>query len=215
MRWGPTSVPIYNLLLLLTIIFPDNYSQHLEIARWLSTVAGVSVDGCDLSGTSALSHAISTKPSLDPDFAQVLYDAGGDVNHRNRYGGTAAHEIITIFAKDEVRVRRATNALQWFLEHGGNVDIKDGDGMSVRYMAYRTSGMFSSVGGGRIIQLIENEDARRTERGDGCCTFCGREDAERLLVCGKCRKARYCPAPGGSCQRLDWPRHKSMCKLKA
>jgi hypothetical protein len=93
LKWGPTKVPIYNLLGISCQVFPRQRLQLLAVTRWLSTVVKVPVDGTDVSGTTALAHSISTHPAFDPEFAQILYDAGGDVNMRNRYGATPAHDM--------------------------------------------------------------------------------------------------------------------------
>ena len=89
--------------------------------------------GTDLSGYSALRYCISTKPYFDPEFAQLMLDAGGDINRRDRYGSAAAHDITTVqLFKDQNAHDLAGQALQWYLEHGGNLDVEDGEGMSVR-----------------------------------------------------------------------------------
>ncbi|CCL99798.1 uncharacterized protein FIBRA_01822 [Fibroporia radiculosa] len=90
----------------------DGVPRHFGIARWLIAEAKVPVDGTDLSGSQAIYHAISTKPAFDPEYAQILYDAGADACHRNRYGGTAAHEIaLTWEFKNKEVLQRAGNAL--------------------------------------------------------------------------------------------------------
>lgn len=86
-----------------------------------------------MSGTTALMHSISTKPYFDPEFAQIMLDAGGDINRRDRFGGVAAHDITTVQLLYEPDAHeKAGHALQWFLEHGGILDVEDGDGTSVR-----------------------------------------------------------------------------------
>ena len=78
-------------------------------------------------------HSISTKPYFDPEFAQVMLDFRANINRRDRCGGVAAHDITTIqLLRDDVAHEKAGRSLQWFLEHGGNIDIKDGDGVSAR-----------------------------------------------------------------------------------
>ena len=94
---------------------------------------GLAMDGTDASGTTALHHALSTKPLFDPEYAQILYDARADVNHRNRYGCTPAHEITLVWdGGNRAVVRRACDALRWFLAHGGNLNIRDGDRVTAR-----------------------------------------------------------------------------------
>ncbi|KAF7362725.1 MYND-type domain-containing protein [Mycena venus] len=205
LTWGPTVVRIYGLLGLLRIIYPGRAAQHLAVARFLIDTAKVPVDGPDLSGTLALSHAISTKPALDFEYAQLLYDAGGDVNNRNRYGGTAAHEIAQIWTpQDKSVVARATSAFKWFLDHGGNVDIADSDGMTVRYMTSRTESLVPGLSA-----LVAASDRDRT-RGE-CCALCGRTADETMKRCARCKVARYCAPDVRACQKIDWPHHKKGC----
>ncbi|KAJ7023075.1 hypothetical protein C8F04DRAFT_1048301 [Mycena alexandri] len=207
--WGPTLVPIYNLLGLLRIIFPENAREHLAIARFMIETAKVPIDKGDLSGTRALSHALSTKPGFDFEYAQLLYDAGGDVNTRNRYGGTVAHEIALIWApKDVSAVARSIQAFKWFLEHGGSVDIADGDGMTVRQMARRLASSVPSLN-----KLIAETDRKRkgfAKTPNSCCGLCGRGDAD-MRRCGRCKATRYCDPSARDCQKLDWPHHKKNC----
>ena len=215
MHWGPTRVTIYNLILLCTLIRPPLRPQHLQVARWLIDEVKVPVDGIDLSGSTALHHSISTQPAFDPEYAQMLYDAGGVVTHRNRYGGTPAHEITMIWnMRDKEVVRKAAAALKWFLEHGGNLDIKDSDGQTAR------RNVDTSRRAGRGLQMehwqvVDDDDRRRKRLGDRVCTFCGREPRGdvKLLVCSRCKNATYCS--NGLCQKGDWPHHKTSCKSAA
>ncbi|KAJ6543547.1 hypothetical protein DFH09DRAFT_1173331 [Mycena vulgaris] len=208
--WGPTLLTIYHILLHFRVLFPEKAAGYLAIARFLAETARVPVDGADLSGTHALSVAISTKPIVDFEYAQILHDAGGDVNNRNRYGGTAAHEIIQVWTPTDKSVMgRAVRALAWFLGHGGNVDIADGDGMRARAMAARLE-RFSPD----LANLIAGVDRARKAHVATCCGFCGREDKVHLK-CGKCKAVRYCPPSARACQKLDWPHHKKGCAAGA
>ncbi|KAM5544814.1 hypothetical protein V8D89_001712 [Ganoderma adspersum] len=85
-RWGPTRVPIYNILVLLSTLI-------------LVSEAQVPVDGTDLSGCTTLHHAISTKPTFDPEYAQMLFDAPG--------GGAGASRAPTATAAACPRTRSA------------------------------------------------------------------------------------------------------------
>ncbi|KAJ7680078.1 hypothetical protein B0H17DRAFT_1161217 [Mycena rosella] len=190
--WGPTLLPIYLFLLHLRALFPGNAAIYLEIARFLIQTARVPIDGADVSGSQALSIAISTKPLVDFEYAQLLYDAGGDVNNRNRYGATTAHEIILIWdPEDKSAIARATGALEWFLAHGGNVNVADSDGL-------------------RLIAAADRERKVRAISPEGCCGFCGRNDL-KILKCGKCKAVQYCVPSVRACQKLDWPYHKKNC----
>lgn len=197
MSWGPTGVRIYGLLLLARQIQPARKEPILATAKWLIHTAEVLIDGCDLSGTTALSHSISTKPSFDPEFAEVLLSAGGDLNAQNRYGGTAGHEICTAHSPQP-----AGKALSWFLAHGGNVDIPDGDAWTAR----RT--IATTVWRG-LKDVLQKEDQRRKRAEGVVCSFCGRNDSELMLCTGGCGKARYCTSR--RCQKGDKAHHSASC----
>ncbi len=201
LRWGPTEVPIYNLLGLFSQIFPDHRLKYHAFAEFFIE-AKVPVDGKDLSGTTALSHCFSTKPSFDLEYAQILHNAGGDVNSRNRFGATVAHEIVMVYGNEPEVLSRATAALEWFLTHGGSVDIADGDGMAARALVSRFP---------PLAAVVQKEDARRKAAGPSCCSLCGRGE-EKLLSCSRCKVAKYCSPAVRACQKLDWPRHKKLCK---
>ena len=215
MHWGPTQVPIYNLILLSTLLNSIRRPRHLQIARWLIDEVKVPIDGRDLCGSTALHHSISTKPAFDPEYAQILYDAGGSVTDRNRYGGTPAHEIaMTWELQNKEVVAKAAAALKWYLEHGGSLDIKDTDGKTPRDTIDVTRKHAASGLKMETWKIVDDEDRRRQRLADQICTFCGRPPRGdgRLLVCSKCKAARYCS--GLPCQKADWAHHKSLCKKK-
>lgn len=182
------------------MIWPDRREKLLDVVRWLICI-GVPVDGMDLSGTTALSHSISTKPALDIEFAQLLIDAGGDINAQNRYGATCAHEFCMVWSPDANAVERASQALKFFLSHGGDPNIADNDGITA--VATMRAPWLSGMK-----EMALDEEARRRKEG---CAFCGSmvndRNAVPLMRCGRCKRVRYCAAPKG-CQRADWAAHK-------
>ncbi|KAI0667949.1 hypothetical protein C8Q78DRAFT_1081818 [Trametes maxima] len=211
-RWGPTRVPVFNLILLCSLINPTACSKHHAIARWLINDVKVPIDGVDLSGSTALHHAILTKPAFEPDYAQILYDAGADVNQRNRYGGTPAHEAaMTWDVRNREVVHRAADALAWFLAHGGNIDTRDTDGNTVRAMIDKTRALSRANLRLDTWKVVDDEDKRRRREAKDICAFCGRPPctAVKLLSCSACKKAQYCSQ---ACQKGDWPNHKTHCK---
>lgn len=203
LQWGPLKTRIYNVVLLGSIIGPLPREAYVDMTSALICME-VPVDGVDLAGTTALSHSISTWPAFDTEIATLLLNAGGDINHRNRYGSTAGHDICGVHVADTEKIKRATTALEWFMSHGGNIDIKDNDGMSARYLLNLNPRLRS------LLPMVAKEDARR--RSEPCCTFCGLSPSEKVkqMVCGRCKKATYCAK--GKCQKADWPRHKTDCK---
>ncbi|KAI0648666.1 hypothetical protein C8Q79DRAFT_1007249 [Trametes meyenii] len=211
-RWGPTRVPVFNLILLCSLINPTARAQHHAIAQWLINDVKMPIDGVDLSGSTALHHAISTKPAFEPEYAKILYDAGADVNHRNRYGGTPAHEaVMTWDIRNREVVRRAADALAWFLAHGGNIDTRDTDGNTVRAMIDKTRALSGTGLQLDTWRVVDDEDMRRRRQAKDICRFCGRRPRTetKLLLCSACKKAQYCSQ---TCQKGDWPNHKLLCE---
>ncbi|KAF7350624.1 MYND-type domain-containing protein [Mycena sanguinolenta] len=146
---------------------------------------------------------------MDFEYAQLLYDAGGDVNNRNRYGGTAAHEIAQIWTPQDVAiVLRATEALKWFLDHNGSVDIADSDGMTARRM---TTTLQRFAPGLNAIVVASDRERKARANGEGCCALCGRAADVTMKRCGRCKVARYCTPDVRDCQKTDWPHHKKHC----
>ncbi|KAJ4287711.1 hypothetical protein N0V90_012414 [Kalmusia sp. IMI 367209] len=125
-RWGSTRIPIYNVILVFLNGNPKRKQEILNLTRYLAQDLKVPVDGTDVIGAPALYWAISTKPFAEPEFAQILFDAGGSVNQKNRFGGTAASEIV-----QSIGPGKAVEMMRWYVQHGGDVHSKDNDG--VRY----------------------------------------------------------------------------------
>jgi hypothetical protein len=195
------------MLLLATLLVPEKRLQHLEIAKYLISKK-IPVDGGDVSGTTALSHSISTKPHMDTDFARIMYDAGANINTRNRCGAVPGIAISMIYSNNLENLQRSEKALKWYLSHGGNLDVAEGDGFTPRRLIERVQ---QSHRGTLMTKIVESEDRRRQNRKEHCCTLCGREEGSPAR-CGRCKKALYCTRQGRNCQRLDWPRHKKECK---
>ena len=187
-KWGPTQIPVFNLLLMMIFLNPGSSSNYIRLVEYLIQTAKIPVDGTDLSGTTAMMHAISTKPYFEPSFAQLLFDAGGSINHRNRYGATAAHEIVSVRQYDAEGKRRSCEALSWFLSHGGDIDIKDGDGMSPRFVIGRLKSLVPEFGavldqngpGGKPIPRATGD--KKLGRNDPCS--CGSRKKFKVC-CGK------------------------------
>ncbi|KAF2817306.1 uncharacterized protein BDZ99DRAFT_493150 [Mytilinidion resinicola] len=207
MRWGPTRVPIYNVMLTLKFMMasvPGSRSDFLNITDFLVKTAEVPVDGADMSGTTALMHAIGTKPYLDTEFAQALLDTGANINRRNRYGETTAHEISKVHAFPAENKTKALEALKWFVDHGGDVDIKDSEGITPRFMITNTAVK-------QIAPRMVNVLPAGTTSGRRC-SACNSNEAyleKALAACAACKTVSYCSK---ECQKIDWRRgHKKQC----
>lgn len=143
--------------------------------------------GTDIAGITALMYSICTKPYFDPEFAQLMLDAGGDINRRDRFGGIAALDITTVqLLYRKGAHERAGAALQWFLEHGGNLDIEDGEGMCARRIIAKLEATDRTLKG--IVDKFEEKQggsgtiARPTARNSPCPCGSGRKFKK---CCGK------------------------------
>ena len=199
-RWGPTKTPIYSILLPAFHMLPNKKKELLDIAKYLANDLKVPVDGKDVLGSTALFWAISTKPYVQPEYAQLLFDAGGSVNTKNRFNATAAREIAQADLHGDTT--KNVQMFKWYIEHGGDIDNKDTDGMSVKVLVEMMRG--------KVPGLAEAIQNGRGERKQGDCATCGRtpKDGKTFPACAKCKKVRYCSQ---ECQKVDWKAHKKTC----
>ena len=181
-RWGPTEIPIYNVILTMMVLDPSSRSSRLEMVRWLVHEAKIGTDGTDLSGTSALMHSISTKPYLDIDFAALMLEGGADINRRNRYGCTTASEIVMVWPGQSED--RAVVALQWFMNRGGNVEIKDGDGVSAKAMVMSHPRRVPGLAG-----VVSGKPAEGSKGTGALGKKVGRNEP---CTCGSGKKFKFC-----------------------
>jgi hypothetical protein len=201
-RWGPTKIPIFNVILpFLYVSKPEQKPRLLDLTRHLVDDIGVGVDGTDVNGSTALYWAISTKPFVEPEFAQILFDAGCNLNQKNRFGCTAASEIAQADLGGDTS--KSVKMLKWYVQHGGDVEVKDNDGMNVK--------MLVEMMEKRVPAMAQVLREGRGVRKEGQCANCGREPKgeKALLTCSRCKKTRYC---SGECQKVDWKGHKKGCK---
>ncbi|KAK7678589.1 hypothetical protein QCA50_018461 [Cerrena zonata] len=212
--WGPTKVPIYQLLYLATCFNTADRENIILVMRWLINEVKVPVEGRDVLGTTAIHLTLSTKPGFDPEIAQILYDAGADVNTRNRCGINAAHEATMVWEpNNQERTALAAKAIDWFLAHGGSLDIKDNDGVTARTnVSLLEKRQKQNKNMKPLFAAVERDRQRRQQLGDTACMLCAHvpSGGKKLLTCSRCKTAKYC-APPRACQKLDWPRHKVEC----
>ncbi|KAB2104961.1 hypothetical protein AG0111_0g7014 [Alternaria gaisen] len=200
-KWGPTKTPIYSVLLPALHMLPNNKQDLLGVVKYLVNDLKVPVDGRDVVGSTALFWAISTKPYVQPEFAQILFDAGASVNTKNRFDATPGAEI----AQADIHGDTTKNVqmMKWYIEHGGDVVAKDTDGMNIKTIV--------EMMGQKVPAMTEVLKNGHGPRKEGDCTNCGRspKEGKPFPACATCKKARYCSQ---ECQKVDWRVHKKTCK---
>jgi len=178
--YGPTKIPLFNYILQLTILVPYNRPLYLSYFRYFANEALIPVDATDLSGTTTLMYSISTKPYFDPEVADILLDAGGNINHRNRYGCVAAHDIVMATDYSPSGKKKTVDALKYFIEKGGNINTSDGDGLTAKFIGTRVLPLVPELGpllgaGGTTPAAA----GKKTGRNDPC--HCGSK--KKFKVC--------------------------------
>ncbi|KUJ15820.1 uncharacterized protein LY89DRAFT_783089 [Mollisia scopiformis] len=183
-----TKIPVFNFILQLTILNPPSRPRYLQIARYLALEAEVPVDITDLSGTTTFMYSISTKPYWDKEFAEIMLQGGAQVNQRNRYGCTAAHDIVMARDFSTEGKMKTFDALTFFVEKGGDLDIKDGDGVSARTIGKSVMRMVPELG--FVINPTSGHPSMPTAgHGTTAGTKIGRNDPCR---CGSKKKYKVC-----------------------
>lgn len=196
--YGPGKIPLYNYLLQLMHLNPPSRSLYISAIKFLAEDAKVPVDNPDASGTTALMWCLSTKPYFEPEIAQILLSAGGNINHRNRYGCVAAHDAVMARDFSFQGKRKTCAAVKFFVERGGDLDVECGDGTTPRGIAGKVQRLVPELG--RL--------AKGAAKVEGAaCGACGLRGG-KLLTCGKCGVRRYCDR---TCQVNEWKVHRKSC----
>lgn len=194
-HYGPGKMPIFNYILQLAYMDPSQKPYLFAVTRFLANEVKVPVDSTDLSGNTAFMYSISTKPFLDIEFADIMLAAGANVNHQNRYGCVAAHDAIMASDHTTAGRKKTFDALKYFIDKGGDVDIAEGDLMTVRGMANKVKRLIPELG---VLFAEDSEDlsaftptpapSSAAPRGkDG--KKIGRNDP---CICGSKRKYKVC-----------------------
>lgn len=175
---------------------------------------GCPLDQGDITGYTALYHAVMNIPKLD--IARILLDAGASPNHQNKYGAPPILEAMQ---------QNHTASIDLLMEYGASMDIADADGI--------TGSSFYVKTGTQVTAVIEKWlRKRRGEKEEPeltkACNICGKRS---VSFCSGCRKVQYCSK---ECQSTwiavyarshrylhntdiftaekDWPTHKISCK---
>ena len=189
LQYGPTKVPLFNYLLQLVYMNPSDRARYISIVRYLALEAKVPVDTTDLSGTTAFMYSISTKPYWDKDFADIMVEAGTEINKKNRYGCVAGHDIVLAQDFSPAGKKKTCDAFKYFLDNGGNLDIADGDGITARRIAGTIARtmipeMRQLLNGGEETPAVAQKTPRGAKVGRNEPCSCGSKKKYKIC-CGK------------------------------
>ncbi|KAH7882566.1 ankyrin repeat-containing domain protein [Phlebopus sp. FC_14] len=171
---------------------PPTSMKHMDVLRCLVD-AGAPLDVPDISGHTALHHAC-TPPVGHAEITKFLLEKGANVNAQNRYGEVP---LFFPFQGGDVPL------VDLLMEHGADLDLKDGNGDSPRKMCV--------VFGAEVTAAVQRWERKRNgeaapweeKRCENCKTKSG-----GLKQCARCHVVRYCSK---ECQRAHWKTHKADC----
>lgn len=154
--------------------------EHAKVIIFL-IMKGAPVDLPDIVGNTALHH-LATYNRV-PKVLKVLFNGKPNPNARDRYGSTPVHNAI---------MQGQAEILEMCLANGGDLDVKDGDGVAPTTMVVDVSPEIAA-----IIGKYTSKKASVAEKVEdkSKCMVCGKSG---VLQCTKCRVARYCSP---ECQR--------------
>jgi hypothetical protein len=156
--------------------------KHHEVIQCL-LASGAPPDVPDISGHTALHHAC-TPPIGHAEMTKLLLEKGANVNVQNRYGEVP---IFFPFQGGDIAL------VDLLMEHGADLDIKDGNGDSPRKMCM--------IFGAEVTAAVQRwERKRKGEQApweEKICENC-KAKSSGLKQCARCHVVRYCST---ECQR--------------
>ncbi|KAJ8690880.1 hypothetical protein PTI98_012277 [Pleurotus ostreatus] len=157
--------------------------KHEQVLEYLIT-QGMPVDIPDVVGQTALYHSI-VSPEARVDLARILIISGkANINHQSKYGEVA---LLGVFQLNRVE------AADLLMEHGADIDIADGDGLTAREFCSKVGPEITAC----IGKWIRRREGTEGEvSGETITCVCGKR--KDLKVCGECKVSKYCSS---TCQR--------------
>ncbi|KAG2491432.1 hypothetical protein HYH03_010218 [Edaphochlamys debaryana] len=161
--------------------------------------AGARPDCRDAIGYTALHHCIMHAPALD--LAQMLIDAGADVNAQDRFG---THALLMAVMTNQA------DAVRFLLDRGANPELPDNDGCTALQLLLAPSHVSPAIRDMLINHQYKDKMKSKDKEAPKVCAQCGAEGATKK--CGGCSTAFYC---NRECQVAHWGQHKGVCRPAA
>eukprot|EP00088_Acartia_fossae_P012815 TRINITY_DN16631_c0_g1_i1.p1 TRINITY_DN16631_c0_g1~~TRINITY_DN16631_c0_g1_i1.p1 ORF type:complete len:495 (-),score=93.14 TRINITY_DN16631_c0_g1_i1:127-1611(-) len=174
------------------------HRQHMEILKKLIEL-GAEVDSHDLAGYTPLHHCLSCSGNdYTLQMAEVLLRQGkAQVDAVNRFGVAALQECV---------IPQKLDFIKLLIRYNADPYLKDNDGYSAMYLSQYHPNVRQILRKGEKRVFTEKRNAAKAEGSLKVCIKCKGPADKR---CKGCYMAWYCEA---SCQKSDWPNHRSECK---
>ena len=178
---------------------PDMKKDHLKIfIKLLSLKCDINVR--DVAGYTPLHYCCNGYGNeVTKKMAELLLNAGADINARNRFGNTPLQEVSLVLQYDFIT---------FLLDKGADPYIKDNDGCSPAGSAHfnpKLMDLFRS----KYSKDVKTSRVENTEASKEKCGNCEEKKKDRKKCTG-CFHIWYC---NRECQLQHWDKHKSDCKV--
>ena len=177
----------------------DMKNDHIKILIKLLSLK-VDIHARDVAGYTPLHHCCNGYGNdVTMKMAELLLNAGADVNARNRFGNTPLQEVSQCLQYDFIT---------FLLDKGADPCIKDNDGCSAAgnsHMNPKLKEIFVK----KYAENIKKSRVLNLEESKENCGQCGEKKKERKKCTG-CYHIWYC---NKECQHQHWEEHKHECKV--
>eukprot|EP00088_Acartia_fossae_P027285 TRINITY_DN28025_c0_g1_i1.p1 TRINITY_DN28025_c0_g1~~TRINITY_DN28025_c0_g1_i1.p1 ORF type:complete len:455 (+),score=128.19 TRINITY_DN28025_c0_g1_i1:51-1415(+) len=179
-------------------MYPRQEGEHLKIFKMLLHFmelcgAGHMIHKRDITGKTALFHALYTNSKDALIMACMLLERGVDPNVRDKYGNCLLGKAIA----------NRNFQLAWVLVHHKADPYVQPSNFEVSYVieiAAQTANM-------EALEILLHAKRKEDKREYSECAKCKNSASKK---CGGCRLVWYCTP---SCQAANWRVHKPVCRL--
>lgn len=158
--------------------FPGMKTQWTESLKFLVS-KGLPLNLADIGGYTALHHLVLQPAQEKADLLNALLTDGADINQQNRWGEPP---IMLAMALDDLA------SIETLLEHGADVNVKDGNGdsalTSFTACGPRVSALFDKWLKKQAGDKAPLSDPNRCDR----CLI----EGKGFKKCARCKTAQYC-----------------------
>ena len=177
----------------------DMRNDHLKIFIKLLSL-NVNIHARDVAGYTPLHHCCNGYGNdVTMKMAELLLNAGADVNVKNRFGNTPLQEVSHVLQY---------NFISFLLDKGADPYITDNDGCSPVGNA-RLNSKLMDLFRNHYSKDVKSSRVQNMENSAEKCGNCQERKKDRKKCTG-CFHIWYC---NRDCQLQHWDKHKQDCKV--